>query len=117
LPGALGTECVHELAHTMHLGVYNKMAGDFDARVEDTFRAARNAGEYESTYAASNAVEYFGEGVQNWYNTNIESIPANGVHNEINTRAELEEYDPGLYEILADVLPDEPGYKDCYDYD
>jgi hypothetical protein len=109
--------CVHEFAHTMHLGVYNKMAGDFDGRVEDAFRAARNAGKYANTYAASNAVEYFGEGVQNWYNTNIESIPANGVHHEINTRAELEEYDPGLYEILADVLPDEPGYRDCYYYD
>ena len=43
--------------------------------------------------------------------------PPNGVHNEINTRAELEEYDPGLYEILAEVLPDEPGYRDCYYYE
>jgi len=109
--------CVHEFAHTMHLGVYNKMESDFNSRVQAAFRAATSAGKYSNTYAASNATEYFGEGVQNWYNTNIESIPANGVHNEINTRAEMEEYDPGLYEILAEVLPDEPGYKDCYYYD
>jgi hypothetical protein len=109
--------CVHEFAHTMHLGVYNEMDSTFMDRVDDAFRAARDAGKYSNTYAASNSVEYFGEGVQNWYNTNIESIPANGVHNEINTRAELEEYDPGLYEILAEVLPDEPTYEDCYYYD
>lgn len=106
--------CVHEFGHTMHLGVYNLMDDTFDDRVEAAYRAARNAGKYANTYAASNAVEYFGEGVQDWYNTNLESIPANGVHNEINTRAELEAYDPELYDILAEVLPDEPGYQDCY---
>jgi hypothetical protein len=109
--------CVHEFAHTMHLGVYNLMDDTFESRVEAAFRAAKNAGKYANTYAGSNAVEYFGEGVQNWYNTNIESIPSNGVHNEINTRSEMEEYDPELYEILAEVLPDEPGYKDCYYYE
>lgn len=109
--------CVHEFGHTMHLGVYNKMDSTFMDRVDDAFRAARNAGKYANTYAASNSVEYFGEGVQNWYNTNIESIPANGVHNEINTRSEMQEYDPALYEILAEVLPDEPSYKDCYYYE
>jgi len=109
--------CVHEFAHTMHLGVYNEMDSTFMDRVDAAFRAAREAGKYSNTYAASNSVEYFGEGVQNWYNTNIESIPANGVHNEINTRSEMEEYDPELYELLAEVLPDEPTYKDCYYYD
>jgi hypothetical protein len=36
---------------------------------------------------------------------------------EINTRSEMKEYDPALYEILAEVLPDEPSYKDCYYYE
>ncbi len=39
------------------------------------------------------------------------------MHNHINTRAELQEYDPGLYEILAEVLPDQPAYQDCYFYE
>jgi len=109
--------CVHEFAHTMQLGVYNKMDSDFMTRVDAAFRAARNAGKYDNTYAASNSVEYFAEGVQNWYNTNIEAVPANGVHNEINTRTELQEYDPELYDLLAEVLPDEPSYEDCYYYE
>lgn len=107
--------CVHEFSHTMHLGVYNVMDRSFDGRVDDAYRAAMAAGKFANTYAASNAVEYFAEGVQDWYNTNLESARPDGVHNEINTRAELEAYDPGLYELLAEVLPDEPGYVDCYD--
>ena len=109
--------CVHEFAHTMHLGVYNVMDRSFNGRVQEAYRAAISAGKYNNTYAASNATEYFAEGVQNWYNTNLESARPNGVHNEINTRSELLEYDPGLYEILAEVLPDEPTYRDCYYYE
>ena len=101
----------------MHLGVYNVMESDFNSRVRAAYQAAISAGKYADTYAASNAVEYFGEGVQDWYNTNIGLDRPNGVHNEINTRAELMEYDPGLYEILAEVLPDQPGYQDCYYYE
>jgi hypothetical protein len=109
--------CVHEFAHTMQLGVYNEMDNTFMSRLEAAFRAATSAGKYRSTYAASNSVEYFAEGVQNWYNTNIESIPANGVHNEINTRSEMKDYDPELYDIIAEVLPDMPSYQDCYYYE
>lgn len=109
--------CVHEFAHTMHLGVYNLMDRGFNGRVRDAYRAATSAGKYRSTYAARNATEYFAEGVQDWYNTNLESPRPDGVHNEINTRKELEEYDPGLYSILAEVLPDEPEYRDCYYYE
>ena len=107
--------CVHEFAHTMHLGVYNEMDDTFNDRVEAAFDAAKSAGLFQNTYAGSNAVEYFGEGVQDWYNTNLQSTPSNGIHNQINTRAELKEYDPGLYGLLAEVLPDQPGYQDCYD--
>ena len=109
--------CVHEFAHTMHLGVYNVMERDFNSRVEAAFQAARDAGKYDDTYAASNAAEYFGEGVQDWYNTNLESARPNGIHNHINTRSELQEYDPALYEILSEVLPDQPSYQDCYYYE
>ncbi|MDD9938303.1 MAG: hypothetical protein OXT09_32140 [Myxococcales bacterium] len=109
--------CVHEFAHTMHLGVYNRMDPTFDERVDAAYRAAIGAGKFDNTYAASNAAEYLAEGVQDWYNTNLESSTPNGVHNHINTRAELQEYDPGLYEILAEVLPDQPAYQDCYFYE
>lgn len=113
--------CVHEYSHVMHLYVWNSVEPMFDQKVDAAFEnAVRSMGKYRNTYAASNATEYFAEGVQNWYNTNLESSrgeAGDGVHNHINTRAEFKEYDPMLYELLATVLPDVPKYKDCYYYE
>jgi len=112
--------CVHEYSHVMHLYVWNKVVPMFDSKVTAAYNnAVRSMGKYPNTYAASNAVEYFAEGVQDWYNTNLQSPrgeAGDGVHNHINTRTELKEYDPMLYEILTGVLPDVPKYKDCYYY-
>jgi len=113
--------CVHEYSHVMHLYVWNRVAPMFDQKVNAAYtNAVRTMRLYGNTYAASNAVEYFAEGVQNWYNTNLQSPrgeAGDGVHNHINTRAELKEYDPMLYDLLATVLPDVPAYKDCYYYE
>lgn len=108
--------CVHEYAHTMHLGVWSKIDTTFDKRLNEAFQAAKAAGTYTDTYAASSAVEYIAEGVQNWYNTNIGLTRPNGVHNHINTREELRMEDPKLYALLSEVLKDKPSYKDCYYY-
>jgi hypothetical protein len=108
--------CVHEYAHTMHLGVWSKIDPTFETRLNAAFKAAQAAGTYTNTYAASSAVEYIAEGVQNWYNTNIGLTRPNGVHNHINTREELRMEDPMLYALLSEVLKDKPSYKDCYYY-
>jgi hypothetical protein len=109
--------CVHEYAHTMHSGAWSVAIPDFNVRLDAAFRAATAAGKYANTYAGSKLSEYLAEGVQDWYNTNLESRTPNGVHNEINTRAELEEYDPTLYALLKEVLPDVPSFRDCYYYE
>jgi len=113
--------CVHEYSHVMHLYVWNRVISGFDSKVTAAYNnAVRSMGKYPNTYAASNAVEYFAEGVQDWYNTNLQSSrgeSGDGVHNHINTRAELKAYDPMLYDLLATVLPDIPQYKDCYYYE
>jgi hypothetical protein len=110
--------CVHEYSHVMHLYVWNRVEPMFNEKVTAAYNnAVRTMGLYSNTYAASNAVEYFAEGVQDWYNTNLESRESgNGVHNHINTRTELQDYDPMLYDLLATVLPDMPAYQDCYYY-
>jgi len=41
---------------------------------------------------------------QSWFDTNLTSVPPNGIHNEIHTRAQLETYDPRLSRLLASVL-------------
>lgn len=66
------------------------------------------------TYAGTNYTEYFAEGVQCWFNLNAESIPANGVHNEINTRSELKAYDPALYAIIKIYFSDDTENASCH---
>lgn len=95
---------VHELSHgIVNLGV---VFADktFLSRLESARKAAVAAGKWKDTYAATNLDEYFAEGVQSYFETNIESIPPNGIHNEINTRAELATYDPALHALVAEVF-------------
>ena len=46
---------------------------------------------WKNTYAATNREEYWGEGVQSYFNTNIGSALGDGVHNHVNTLKELAE--------------------------
>lgn len=94
---------VHEYAHTIHVMGLSQLGSDFDQRLKSTFKAARQAGLWDKTYAATNASEYWAEGVQSWFNVN--QAPQIGIHNEVNTRSELQAYDPALYELIADFFP------------
>ena len=55
--------------------------------------------------AATNAGEYWAEGVQSWFDTNREN---DGSHNHVNTRGELKEYDPDLAKLVEEVHGDGP---------
>ncbi len=95
---------VHELSHGMvNLGV---VFADktFQRRLDDAFAKAVAAGKWKDTYAGSNVEEYFAEGVQSYFDTNIQAVPANGIHNEVNTRPELLAYDPVLHGLVAEVF-------------
>lgn len=61
---------------------------------------------WSNTYAATNLDEYQAESVQSWFNSNIESVPSNGIHNQVDTRPELKEYDPALAQVLSMLYPD-----------
>jgi hypothetical protein len=106
--------CVHEYVHTISIyGFYSAIPG-FQSRLDAAYRASRQKGLWNSTYAAENSQEYWAEGVQSWYYTNLESARPNGVHGPINTREELREYDRTLYDLIADTLPAEMNFPDCY---
>jgi hypothetical protein len=106
--------CVHEYAHTM--AVYGLFAvdGNFEDRLAEAFSRATSAGLWHDTFAAQDAQEYWAEGVQDWYNTNIEASPPDGVHGPVNTKAELQSYDPALYALIDELLPDQTAWPDCY---
>jgi hypothetical protein len=104
---------VHEFAHTfLQFGIEPA-----DARIRPAlnaaFSAAISSGKWANTYAATNADEYWGEGAQDWFDTNAQAIPTNGIHNSINTRAELQTYDPPLYGLMDSVFPADPWTPGC----
>ena len=70
-----------------------------------------DAGLWAGTYAATNADEYWAEGVQSWFDLND---PPGLVHNEINKRAELEEYDPALASLIQEAFGDSVVSSSCH---
>ncbi len=105
---------IHEFAHTIHgVGIL-----PVNPSFNDTLRAALDhataLGKWERTYAKTNVWEYFAEGVQDWFNVNAEVPKPDGKHNTINTRAELKNYDPELYRILAGIFPETKEQISCH---
>ncbi|MEX2334616.1 MAG: hypothetical protein WD600_10185 [Pseudohongiella sp.] len=96
---------IHEFAHSMDLTGLRLADNSWEQRLTDTYQAAMNANLWQNTYAATNKEEYFAEGVQSWFDVNLQAIPSDGIHNQVNTRAELEDYDKGLYDLVASVMP------------
>ncbi len=95
---------VHEFAHVIHQMGLNYMPGDFDKRLWECYcRNIKEKGLWKKTYAGSNHIEYFAEGVMNWFNCNTEN---DSLHNHVNTREEMKAYDPDLSAILAEVFGD-----------
>jgi hypothetical protein len=92
---------MHEFAHTIHLIGLNLAFPNFDNELKNIYNEAIKNGLWNNTYAATNHIEYFAEGVQTWFNVNKEAIPTNGIHNNINTIGELKTYDSKLYELLS----------------
>ena len=105
---------VHEAAHAvLNMGVERQSGGyDFRQRLERAYRNALDSGLWERTYAATNADEYWAEGVQSWFGLND---PPGPIHNDVNTRAELEEYDPTLAGLIREVFGDADVSSSCHE--
>lgn len=106
--------CVHEFAHTISMAGLFYADRSFEGRLDDAYRNAQSSGLFQNTYAMESSQEYWAEGVQDWYYTNLESDPPNGIHNHIDRREELAEYDPALYDLIAELLPEPVQFVDCY---
>lgn len=105
--------CVHEFAHTIGQGVYELDQG-FGDRLQVAFDDAKSKGRLANSYRGESPEEYWAEGVQDWYNTNAQANPPDGVHNSVNTRKELEISDQGLYALIGEVFPAETDWGDCH---
>jgi cyclophilin family peptidyl-prolyl cis-trans isomerase len=96
---------VHEFGHTIHEMALVSLDPTFDQRLRLAFRAAKRAGRWTNTYAATDHKEYWAEGTQSWFDNNRANDSA---HNDINTRAKLKQYDPALAALCAEVYGDGP---------
>ncbi len=96
---------IHEFAHVIHQMGLVSLNPEFEAELQKTWKAALDQGLWKGTYAATNASEYWAEGVQSWFDTNRQN---DNEHNHVNTRDELKAYDPALAALLQRELGDRP---------
>jgi cyclophilin family peptidyl-prolyl cis-trans isomerase len=94
---------IHEFAHALHSMGLNRVDPSFDERLRTAWKDAKERGLWRSTYAITSPDEYWAEGVQSWFDDNREN---DALHNSVNTRAELKEYDPELASLCAEVFGD-----------
>jgi len=95
--------CIHEFAHAIHQMGMLTLDPTFDARLKRAYERAKSAGLWRDTYAISNHQEYWAEAVQSWFGNNRE---VDSLHNHVNTRRELVEYDPPLADLCREVFGD-----------
>jgi hypothetical protein len=95
---------IHEFAHAVHQIGMHRLDGTFDGRLKRTYEGAMAAGLWHDTYATTNRHEYWAEGVQCYFDSNLAADPANGIHNAVRTREALEAYDPALFKLIDEVF-------------
>ena len=96
---------VHEFAHSIHLIGLALAVPDFDKRLDACYANAMAKGILKNTYRETDRMEYYAEAVQDWFNVNAEMPHTDGKHNWCNTREELKDFDPDLYNLLAEFFP------------
>lgn len=96
---------IHEFAHAIHEMGMKAVDPTFDVRLQAAFQGATNRGLWRGTYAGSNHQEYWAEATQDWFDDNRED---DALHNHVNTRRELEAYDPAVAALCREVYGDAP---------
>jgi alpha-glucosidase len=93
---------IHEFAHCIHGYGLRTVDPKFDGKLRACYARAKEKELWKDTYAATNAGEYWAEGVQSYFDCN--APPNRGVHNDINTREKLAKYDPELFELIDEAF-------------
>jgi hypothetical protein len=93
---------VHEFSHAM-LTAIEQADPRLYAEVEAAYGHARQSGLWKGSYSINTLQEYWAEGVQFWFNSNMayRRAPSLTVVND----TDLKGYDPRLWDALAQVYP------------
>jgi len=97
---------VHEFAHSVRLLGIATTDPEVNRAIDDAYDDALAGGLWSNTYAATNSDEYWAEAVQSYFDTNLSASPPDGVHNNVDTNAEVADYDPVIYGIIDQVFGD-----------
>jgi hypothetical protein len=92
---------IHEFAHIIMNVAIRNAEPDTHKKIIDHWKSARDEGLWKNTYAISDDNEYFAECVQSWFDCNAKN---NAVHNDIDTRDKLKDYDPRMAELLTQIF-------------
>ncbi|XP_046559307.1 uncharacterized protein LOC124268382 [Haliotis rubra] len=102
---------LHEFAHGIHLLGAKYAIPGWQSRLQSLFYQARSAGRWRRTYAMTTLKNTllpihnaFAEGTQSYFNVNAYSTVPNGIHNRVNTREKLRQYDPQLFSLIQEML-------------
>jgi len=93
---------IHEFAHCIHNFGLRVVDPKFDPKLRAIYKKSLEKGLWKDTYAATNAGEFWAEGVQSYFDCN--NPPNKGVHNDINTREKLMKYDKEFFDLIDDVF-------------
>ena len=94
---------VHEFSHVIHGVALRALDPTFNRRLREAYQSATNAGLWKGTYAATNPDEYWAEASQSWFDNNRQN---DALHNHVDTRPELKEYDPAVAKLCEEVFGD-----------
>ncbi len=101
---------VHEFAHTVHEQGVAAVDSTFRPDLDVAYAAALAAGTWSGTYAATDALEYWAEGVQSYFEVNGANDAS---HGDIATRALLAQRDPALFALVDEVFAGAPVLELC----
>jgi alpha-glucosidase len=87
---------IHEFNHAVHQQGLRAVDPTFDKRLRGTYKKAMERKLWKGTYSATNAAEYWAEGVQAYFDCMRPQYGAN-------TREKLQKYDPDLFALVDEV--------------
>jgi len=90
---------VHEFSHNIMSALRTADPALF-ARIQPAYEAAKAAGKYRGQYAINTVAEYWAEGTQWWFWSNIEFYDGT---TRVQSPDDLKAYDPALYDLLDQV--------------
>lgn len=107
----------HELGHSVLDMAVLPNNPAFEDRLRVAFRAAADNPSYRNTYAMTNVDEYWGEGVQDFFDASREAHGPNGggdgYDGPIFSRDTLRDQDPALHALIAEVFTEVPWRPVC----